>query len=381
MENRPPVNIMIVDDAAVVRAMIMRRLKEEPHYNIVASVANGEMAVTNIKNNKIDVVILDIEMPVMDGMTALPKLLEISPDTKVIMASTLTLRNADISLKALERGAVDYIPKPSVKEDKSALEKFYDDLVGKIEAVAAAKPQPKPKPADPVVPIAEKESTNMIARRAAQMALQSAPKSRPEGSINYPSQMPHAIAIAASTGGPQALTQLFKALKGKLPNVPIFITQHMPPTFTQILAKHISDACGRDCHEATQSEIVKPDGIYLAPGDYHMVPYMKGMDVAIHLNQDEEVNYCRPAADPMIDGLVNVYGKSLMLLVLTGMGHDGFEGAKKLYQMGGTVIAQDRETSVVWGMPKAVSDNNVCQAVLPLQQIPDYVLNAFGGRA
>lgn len=378
-QNGRKIHIMVVDDSAIVRGLIVRHLSQQPNFHVVASLANGEMAVNSIRHHDVDVVILDIEMPVMDGMTALPQLLASAPGVRVIMASTLTLRNADISLRALEMGASDYIPKPSLREDKDGLEKFYKELITKINALGHAQtqtpaPRPSPMPSAPS-PVATPSIVSAPPTPFVQMA--SSPP--PLVGVSYPSIKPKALAIASSTGGPQALMDIFRALRGQLDDVPIFVTQHMPRTFTQILAGHITQACGRDCHEAIDGEKVVKGKIYLAPGDFHMVPTADGSDVFIRLNQNPEVNYCRPAADPMIDGLVQAYGRHLLLAVLTGMGQDGLAGARKLVDAGGTVVAQDKDSCVVWGMPKAVTEHNLCKAVLPLAKIPAYMVQAFGG--
>lgn len=376
-QNGRKIHIMVVDDSAIVRGLIVRHLSQQPNFHVVASLANGEMAVNSIRHHDVDVVILDIEMPVMDGMTALPQLLASAPGVRVIMASTLTLRNADISLRALEMGASDYIPKPSLREDKDGLEKFYKELITKINALGHSPtqaPRPSPAPSAPL-PVA----TPSIVSPTPAPSVQTASSPPPLVGVSYPSVKPKALAIASSTGGPQALMDIFRALRGQLEDVPIFVTQHMPRTFTQILAGHITQACGRDCHEAMDGEKVEKGKIYLAPGDFHMVPTADGGEVFIRLNQHPEVNYCRPAADPMIDGLVQAYGRYLLLAVLTGMGHDGLAGARKLVDAGGTVVAQDKDSCVVWGMPKAVTEHNLCKAVLPLAKIPAYMVQAFGG--
>ncbi len=378
-QNGRKIHIMVVDDSAIVRGLIVRHLSQQPNFHVVASLANGEMAVNSIRHHDVDVVILDIEMPVMDGMTALPQLLASAPGVRVIMASTLTMRNADISLRALEMGASDYIPKPSLREDKDGLEKFYKELITKINALGHAPTHapssvPHPSPAT-VVPASMPDITPAPSAPSVQMV--SVPP--PLVGVSYPSVKPKALAIASSTGGPQALMDIFRALRGQLDDVPIFVTQHMPRTFTQILAGHITQACGRDCHEAVDGEKVQKGKIYLAPGDFHMVPTAEGGDVFIRLNQNPEVNYCRPAADPMIEGLVQAYGKYLLLAVLTGMGHDGLAGARKLVDAGGTVVAQDKDSCVVWGMPKAVTEHHLCKAVLPLVKIPAYLMQSFGG--
>ena len=368
------INIMVVDDSAIVRGLIVRHLGQQPNFNVVASLANGEMAVNAITHHNVDVVVLDIEMPVMDGMTALPKLLANAPGVRILMASTLTLRNAEISMRALQMGASDYVPKPSMREDKDGLERFYLELVSKINALGYASPAapqirtPSPSFAPSPVPATP-----------APMPVVSPAVMPPPQNASYPGVVPKALAIASSTGGPQALMDVFRALRGCLTDTPIFVTQHMPRTFTKILAGHLAQACGRECHEGVHGERVHKGGIYIAPGDYHMVPKLEGGEVIITLNQEPEVNYCRPAADPMIEGLVQAYGKHLMLLVLTGMGHDGLAGARKVVNAGGAVVAQDKESCVVWGMPKAVTEHNLCKAVLPLSRIPGYLVQAFGG--
>lgn len=377
------IHIMVVDDSAVTRALIVRHLGQQPNFDVVASLANGELAVNAIAHHRVDVVVLDIEMPVMDGLTALPKLLAAAPGVRVIMASTLTMRNAEISMRAMAMGASDYVPKPSMREDKESLERFYSELVSKINALGHARPVESiaPRivpslPASTVAPPPPASASTTLASKAAETISLIPPQN-----VSYPAVRPKALAIAASTGGPQALLEIFTALNGRLVDVPIFITQHMPRTFTQILAGHIAHACGRECREAEHGEPVQAGRIYIAPGDFHMVPKFDGAEAVITLNQDPEVNYCRPAADPMIEGLVRVYDKHLMLLVLTGMGHDGLAGARRLFDAGGAVIAQDRESCVVWGMPKAVSEHHLCRAVLPLQRIPGYLVQAFGGGA
>jgi two-component system chemotaxis response regulator CheB len=186
-----------------------------------------------------------------------------------------------------------------------------------------------------------------------------------------------AVAIASSTGGPQALADLCKSLQGKLTTVPVFITQHMPASFTAILAENLTRASGMDCHEAKDGELAKPGVIYVAPGNYHMVAEFSGKGTIIRLNQNPPVNFCRPAADPMFEALSNIYRECLLAVVLTGMGSDGLKGAKKIVADGGQVIAQDEASSVVWGMPKAISDAKIAKAILPLQEIGSYITRAI----
>lgn len=343
------IRVMLVDDSAVVRGLVQRALKKEPSIVIAATAVDGQMAVDTLKRHTVDVIVLDIEMPGMDGIKALPELLKVAPGVKIIMASTLTQQNAEISVRALELGATDYIAKPSNLADSGA-EDFFHQLITKIKQIchssgdtsAQKTPKPVSKPTLPSIAKAE------------------------------------ALAIASSTGGPQALLRVFTALKGKAQHVPIFITQHMPPSFTAILADHIGKVLGSDCHEAKDGEEVKSGVVYLAPGDFHMTVERRGTSVVLQLNQDPPENFCRPAADPMLRSLAAVYRNRLLVAVLTGMGSDGVKGAADVVKAGGVVIAQDQASCVVYGMPKAVVDAHLASAVLPIDQVAPYLIKAVG---
>ncbi|MBO6825251.1 MAG: chemotaxis response regulator protein-glutamate methylesterase [Sneathiella sp.] len=371
---------MLVDDSAVIRGFLARWLKEENDIEVVASVSNGAIALREFEKAKPDVVILDIEMPEMDGMTALPKLIALDPEVKVIMASTLTLRNADISMKALSMGAADYIPKPESTRVAGDKEVFQRDLVAKVRALGARK---RGKTAAPAKDFA-RSSSNTSVTAAAKAAPAAA-----GGGLYRNSQivlrkstmslMPQVLAIGSSTGGPQALFKLFEKLKGHVTK-PIFITQHMPATFTSILAEHLEKIAGVPCKEAVNGEIVQDKHIYLAPGDWHMTVVKEGGDVRIKLNQDPPENFCRPAVDPMLRSLNAAYGGRVLTVILTGMGHDGQKGSEELAQAGAPIIAQDEATSVVWGMPGAVATSGLSSSVLPLDDIPDAISNVMTGR-
>lgn len=355
-----PIRVMLVDDSAVVRGLITRALEQDPMLSIVATAANGRMAVDMAGKHHPDIIVLDIEMPEMDGITALPLLLEKSPNTKIIMASTLTLRNAGISMQALQLGAADYLAKPSARGTEE-LEIFYHELREKVRVLGGiarqargGEPKSAPMPA----------SATMLAP-VPQASVQLKPETNSRA---------QALAIASSTGGPQALLNLFGDLKGTLSHIPIFITQHMPPTFTTILAEQIGNAGSRPCHEAKHGDIVQPGHAYLAPGDFHMTVIREQGRTVIQLDQNPPVNFCRPAADPMFESLAKIYGVGLMAAVLTGMGFDGAEGAKAVSRAGGAVIAQDAASCVVYGMPKATAEAGVCQAVLPLSGMAKYII-------
>jgi two-component system chemotaxis response regulator CheB len=359
----PPVRVLIVDDSATIRGFIARALKADPEIAVISSAADGQMAIDVLRQHPdIEIIILDIEMPVMDGLTALPLLLKTVPGVRVIMASTLTLRNAEISFKALALGASDYVPKPSAR-DLDAAADFHRELNEKIKAIALAARKGRP---------GNISATKMPAPAATLPPLSSLPL--PPPSIM---ERADALAIASSTGGPQALVEMFKGLAGKLARVPVFVTQHMPPSFTTILAQNIAKAAGTPCHEAVDGETVKPGVIYVAPGDFHLiVEASAGMNI-LRITQSPPENFCRPAADPMFRSLAAIYGRKLLGVVLTGMGSDGKLGAEKIVEAGGQILAQDEATSVVWGMPRAVAEAKLAKAVLPLPQLPLYILRAI----
>lgn len=366
-----PIRVMVVDDSAVIRGLLTRTLESDPEIAVVASVANGQMAVSAVGRQDTDVVILDIEMPVMDGLTALPKILAVAPDAKVIVASTLTQKNAQISLKALAAGAADYLAKPSSSELNAATT-FKRELIEKVKALGDARRKRRRFSAKPA-------STEELPFRP---PATSRPASPPAIVLRAPSTTrPSVIAIGSSTGGPQALLAVLSGLPASLQQ-PILITQHMPPTFTTILAQHLARTAGRPAAEAVDGEAVLPGRIYLAPGDFHMKVEAKGGAREIRLFKDPPENFCRPAVDPMLRSLSQAYGSGVLCVILTGMGADGTKGGQAVIAAGGTVIAQDEATSVVWGMPGAAAAAGICSAVLPISHIAPHIARlATGERA
>ncbi len=368
-----PIRVMIVDDSAVIRGLFNKALSQDPQVQVVASASNGKIALMQLKEADPDIVLLDIEMPEMDGITALPELIKLKPDLQVVMVSSLTLRNASISLRALELGAMDYIPKPT-SNDVGSLQAFYRELLEKVREFGgrAMKKRPTSSPAA-AQPAARASGAPSAAATATTATRVAGPAVAPV-LINAPIGKVTAIAIASSTGGPQALMTVFSGIKGSLSHLPIFVTQHMPPSFTTILADHLSKAGGRAVVEGSEGAIAAAGAAYIAPGDFHMVMRKEGMQTKIHINKDPQENFCRPAADPMLRSLTSIYGAGLLVLVLTGMGQDGLEGSKSVVHTGGSVIAQNEASCVVYGMPKAVVEHKLCKAVLPLAEIPAFLI-------
>ncbi|MGA9453853.1 MAG: chemotaxis response regulator protein-glutamate methylesterase [Pseudolabrys sp.] len=363
------IRVMLVDDAVVVRGLFARWVEAEPDLEVVATLRTGRDAVNQLERVDPDVVVLDVDMPELDGIAALPLLLEKKRDLVVIMASTLTRRNAEISLRALALGAADYIPKPGSNREVSASTAFRRDLIEKIRQLGLrtkrlrhgikARVSRPHKSAPSIVPAAE-EITPLRLRQ-------------------MPLTPPRVLVIGASTGGPQALNRLVVQIDTVIQRAPVLITQHMPPTFTAVLAEHLARVSKFPVREASDGEEVNAGAIYLAPGGKHLKVERRDDMAVIAIDDGPMVNFCKPAVDPLFASAAQVWGSKVLALVLTGMGSDGLAGAKEIVAAGGHVIAQDEETSVVWGMPGQVTNAGLCSAVLPLPEIGGRITRLFTG--
>jgi two-component system chemotaxis response regulator CheB len=368
--------VMLVDDSVVIRGMISRWLSAEPDIVVAASLRTGLEAVNQVERINPDVAVLDIEMPELDGISALPQLLAKKRNLVVIMASTLTRRNAEISFKALSLGASDYIPKPESTREPTAAETFRHDLVQKIRHLGAKARRSSPAtPTPSIVPVPDRVRETALRAPIPAAPVASAPIAR----RNFSSQNPRVLLIGSSTGGPQALMSVVGEIGAVIDRYPVLITQHMPPTFTTILGEHLARASNRPAREAIDGEPVKAGHIYLAPGGRHMRVVRHGVEPVIALDDGPPVNFCKPAVDPLFTSAIDVWQGSVLALILTGMGSDGMRGGKDIVAAGGSVIAQDEATSVVWGMPGAAAHAGICSAVLPLNQIAPKLLRLFSG--
>jgi two-component system chemotaxis response regulator CheB len=379
-----PIRVMIVDDAIVVRGLLVRWIESEAGLQVVASLRSGREAIEQVERTSPDVVILDVDMPDIDGITALPRLFEKRRDLVVIMSSTLTRRNAEVSLRALSLGAADYIPKPESNRELTNSAAFRRDLIEKIRALGTRRRQrlSSARALPWAVPAARPEPVRADGaglRHVASPHIAPAPdpvafKLRPS-----PSAPPRVLLIGASTGGPQALGAIVGRIGGIIDQAPVLITQHMPPTFTTILAEILERASGRPVREAVDGEALRAGAIYLAPGGRHLRVVRHDGVPAVALDDGPQINFCKPAVDPMFSSAAETWGSWNLALVLTGMGSDGTRGAADIVAAGGSVIAQDEETSVVWGMPGSVSKAGLCCAVLPIDQIADKLTSLFSG--
>lgn len=338
--------VLIIDDSAVVRGLVARWIEADPRLEVAATCADGEQGVRRAGELQPDLVVLDIEMPRMDGLTALPLLLKAAPRARVVMASTLTRKGAEVTMRALSLGAADYAPKPEAGRVSGA-ETYRTELLQKL--VALSPRQGVRSPAVAAAPAARPVSTA---------------KAAPRGGL---APKPALIAIGSSTGGPQALRDVMSAVPRDA-RVPIVIAQHMPKLFTAILAEHLSK-CGVPAAEAKHGETLRPGRAYLAPGDWHFTIKASGGALVAELDQSEPVNFCRPAVDPLFASCAKAVGRGVLAVVLTGMGHDGRDGARLVRDAGGHVIAQDQATSVVWGMPGSVAEAGLADMILPLKDI------------
>jgi two-component system chemotaxis response regulator CheB len=358
---------MIVDDAVVVRGLMSRWLGEEPDFEVVGIFRNGREAVDNVIRTRPDVVILDVEMPELDGLAALPLLLARKPDLIVIMSSTLTRRNAEVSLKALSLGATDYLAKPESNRDVTVSVSFRREIIERIRQLGGRR---RPQSAPPAQARTARPA-EFIPHKSAQAP---ADTLRP-----FPPVSPRVLAIGSSTGGPQALQVVIRGLSPILSRVPILITQHMPPMFTTILAEHLGRISGREAREAVHGEQIKAGNIYIAPGGKHMKVERKSSVASLILDDGPAVHFCKPAVDPLFDSAAEAFGSSLLGVVLTGMGVDGSNGTGTIARAGGAVIAQDEASSVVWGMPGAAAHTGQCSAVLPIDDIAPKIIKLMNG--
>ena len=354
---------MIVDDSVVVRGLISRWIGLAPGFRVVSAAANGRAALAELDAAAPDIVLLDLDMPEIGGLEALPEILARRPSTSVIVVSTLTKRNAEVSLHCLALGAVDYLPKPGSQRELATCTEFRRDLLARVEAIST-RHRGAPASATGGAPAS------------------SAPPSPPAQPdiIRLPAHRRGCVLIGASTGGPRALLELLRPLARTLERVPILVVQHMPAIFTAVFAEQIQREAGLSCGEARDGERVGPGRVYLAPGGRHMGLELMSGETMIRLDDGPPIHHCRPSVDVLFRDAARAYGAAAAGIVLTGMGTDGTDGARALVDVGATIIAQDEATSVVWGMPGSVARAGLARAVLPIGEIAPAIEAAFGGR-
>lgn len=387
-----PVRVMLCDDSPTVRSAFARILESDPAVQVVARVGDGQQALDTLhtlpRETRPQVMLLDLEMPVMDGMTALPLLLKAQPNLAVIVASALTQRGAEVTMAAMRAGAADYVPKPRAVEGGMNDPGFRAELLAKVKGWARMR-APRTHSPGALPPQAPPQAPLRPGLRAPSPLLGGVPVGLPATASAGPAaatapqramgagKKPRLLAIGSSTGGPQALAGFVRRLTVPVP-VPIVIVQHMPAGFTAMLADHLSRLGGPQAAEAKEGEVLQPGRIYVAPGDRHLLVEAVAAGLQARLTMDPPENFCRPAVDPMLRSAAKACEGRVLAVILTGMGQDGMLGCKAVAAAGGMVLAQDEASSVVWGMPGAVAKAGLAQALLPPEQLADKVLAQFG---
>lgn len=336
------IRILVVDDSVVIRKVLSDTLSEERTFDVVGVASDGRIALAKIPLLKPDLVTLDVEMPVMNGLETLAEIRKLYPKLPVIMFSTLTERGASATLDALALGASDYATKPSnTGSPEVAIARVRSELIPKIKALCGTAP----------------------------LKLQPLPRTRPPAKVRVRSNARiEIVAIGTSTGGPNALAEVLPRIPNDFP-VPIVLVQHMPPIFTRLLAERLSSRSAIPVEEGSANTVLSPAHAWIAPGNFHMKVTRAGLSSRLSLNQSPPENSCRPAVDVLFRSVAAAYGANVLAVVMTGMGSDGVLGAQEICDAGGSVIIQDEASSIVWGMPGLVHASSLADAAYPLDHL------------
>jgi two-component system, chemotaxis family, protein-glutamate methylesterase/glutaminase len=340
--------VLLVDASAVVRKALAQAIKHDPDLEVAAIAVNGRLALAKFAVSKPDIVLLDIEMPEMDGLETVRELRKIDTRVPIIMFSSPTERGASVTLEALALGATDYVTKPGNIDGLATLRGITRDLIPKIRALCHLPGAP----------------TSLPAERT--------PLALPQPPLPSPVQV---VVIGVSTGGPDALARLLPALPARVP-VPILIAQHMPAVFTAMLAARLNAKCALTVEECVSGLPLLPSRAVIAPGDFHMVVRKEDGIVRLRTHQGPRENFCRPSVDVLFRSVAAVYGARTLAIVLTGMGQDGLKGCEILRAQGARVYVQDEATSVVWGMPGFVAKAGLADKILPLDRMGEEIVRA-----
>jgi two-component system chemotaxis response regulator CheB len=347
--------ILIVDDSVVMRSLLRSVVCAEASLEVAGTAADGKSALSAIETLHPDLVLLDVEMPVMDGLVTLRRLRAQGHTIPVIMCSSLTQRGARVTIEALACGASDYVAKPAGQTSREAATgALSHELIPRIlaltsQAQTALIGVPRIPPILPIAPFPGVQTTSSI---------------------------PLVLAIGVSTGGPAALDLLLPALPADFP-LPVLVVQHMPELFTRLFAERLNGRCPLQVREAVEGDSVRAGTIFIARGDWHMevlAAACPGSPATLHLSRGPQENHCRPAVDVLFRSVAAVYGAGALAVVLTGMGSDGMIGCRAIRDHGGSILAQDEATSTVWGMPGAVANAGLAHRVLPLDAIAPEIL-------
>lgn len=360
-----PLNVLIVDDTITYRSILTGVVESIPNTKVAGTANNGKVALSKLGMSNIDLVLLDIEMPELDGLETLKIIHRDSPHIGVVMVSGMNRSSADVTIRALEMGALDFIPKPdgdSLIESKEELHRKLSHVFKHFQMKRSALRTPKP-PVPPLPPKAPLKASQSTSLSSATSSVSTSANSSTHFDV---------LAIGISTGGPNALSELIPALPGDL-GVPVLLVQHMPPIFTESLANSLKRKSKLDVKEATHGEIVNVNTVYIAPGGKHMAIMRENNTVKIVINEDPPENSCRPAVDVLFRSISKVYGKNVLSVVMTGMGSDGALGVKALKQVGCYSLIQSEKTCVVYGMPKAVAEMKLADESVELNALAERI--------
>lgn len=343
------IRVLVVDDSAFMRKLLSDLFSAEADFEVLDTARNGKDAVEKAKRLKPDLITMDVEMPIMDGINALEVIMKEVP-TPVVMVSSLTRDGAEATLRALELGAVDFIAKTS--GPISSIQSISTEIIAKCRAAVRA--------------------------NVSQLLKKTIVREKPVPTVAYSPVVPSKekiVAIGTSTGGPRALQEVITRLPGSLP-CGVVVVQHMPPGFTKSLADRLNTISALAVKEAEHNDVIRPGVVLIAPGDKHMLIEREGDKSLIKLNQNPQVGGHRPAVDPMMDSVAKVYGNRTVGVILTGMGHDGSKGMQEIKRQNGYTIAEDQTTAVVFGMPKSAIELGVIDKAVPLTSIANEIIRA-----
>lgn len=355
-----PVRVLVVDDAVVFRKGITDALSGDPEIQVIGTASNGKLALQKMALNLPDLVVLDVEMPEMDGLATVAEIRKLWPRLPVIMCSAHTTEGARVTLQALERGANDFVTKPVTSSMAESLAHFRHELIPRIKGNCRhllGNPESGVRPAV-VLP-----SSAKITPAPAKPAV-----ARPLGDHRI-----DLVVIGVSTGGPNALAEVIPLLPGDLP-VPVLIVQHMPAMFTKLLAERLGSKAALKVEEATAGATAQAGQVWIAPGGHHLTVTRVGSEFRLALNDEPPENSCRPAADVLFRSASLACGSTTLAVVLTGMGEDGLIGCRLIHQAGGQVIVQDKDTSVVWGMPGAVAKAGLADKQIAIKDVANEIV-------
>ncbi|BCL36645.1 chemotaxis response regulator protein-glutamate methylesterase [Nostoc sp. MS1] len=344
----PKIRVLVVDDAVLVRSRVSKILSSDSQLEVVGVAANGVIALAKIPQVNPDVIILDVEMPEMNGLETLAAIRQTYPHLPVIMFSTSTYAGASATLEALSLGATDYATKPSNLGTVEAVNQHIrEELIPKIKLFGAG---------------------------TQHFFLPNVSSHTPVLTTRTHLEPVNVVAVGVSTGGPNALATLLSHLPTDF-SVPLLIVQHMPPMFTKLLAQRLSSISHVPVEEAVDGVALKPGQAWIAPGDFHMIVQRQGTEVRLAIHQAPPENSCRPSVDVLLRSVAQVYGASAIAVILTGMGQDGLHGCQCISEAGGQVLAQDKASSVVWGMPSYIVNAGLADRIVPLEQMADEIMH------